>query len=56
VSLVGEGGLLQQVTRTVLQTALEPELADHRGYERGETPQPGSVTIANGSSAKDRPY
>src|SRR5690606_33180481 len=36
VSLVGAGGLLQQVTRTVLQTALEAEMAEHLGYERGE--------------------
>ena len=35
VSLVGQGGLLQQVTRAVLQAALEAEMADHLGYERG---------------------
>jgi AraC-like DNA-binding protein len=29
VSLVGRGGLLQQVTRAVLQAALEAEMADH---------------------------
>jgi hypothetical protein len=34
VSLVGQGGLLQQVTRAVLQAALEAEMADHLGYER----------------------
>jgi putative transposase len=31
VSLVGPGGLLSQVTRTVLQTALEAEMTDHLG-------------------------
>jgi putative transposase len=52
VSLVGQGGLLQQVTRTVLQTALEAEMADHLGYERGETPPGGSGNLRNGTSAK----
>ena len=32
VSLVGQGGLLAQVTRAVLQAALEAEMADHLGY------------------------
>jgi transposase-like protein len=52
VSLVGSGGLLQQVTRAVLQAALEAEMADHLGYERGETPPAGTVNERNGSSAK----
>ena len=52
VSLVGEGGLLQQVTRTVLQTALEAELSEHLGYERGESPPAGGGNHRNGSSAK----
>jgi transposase-like protein len=52
VSLVGPGGLLQQVTRTVLQTALEAEMADHLGYERGEAPPPGAGNHRNGSSPK----
>jgi putative transposase len=52
VSLVGQGGLLRQVTRTVLQTALEAEMADHLGYERGETPPGGSGNQRNGTSAK----
>jgi hypothetical protein len=52
VSLVGEGGLLQQVTRTVLQSALEAEMADHLGYVRGEAPPPGVGNQRNGSSAK----
>lgn len=46
VSLVGEGGLLQQVTRTVLQSALEAEMADHLGYERGRHRRRGWVTSA----------
>jgi transposase-like protein len=52
VSLVGQGGLLQQVTWAVLRVALEAEMADHLGYERGEPPPAGSVNDSNGSSAK----
>jgi transposase-like protein len=52
VSLVGEGGLLQQVTRTVLQTALEAETAEHLGYERGQAPPVGVDNQRNGTSAK----
>jgi hypothetical protein len=50
-SLVGQGGPLQHGTRTVLQVALEAEMADHPGYERGQTPPVGSVNERNGSSA-----
>lgn len=52
VSLVGPGGLLTQVTGTVLQAALEAEMADHLGYERGGAPPPGSGNHRNGSSPK----
>jgi transposase-like protein len=31
---------------------LEAEMADHLGYERGETPPPGSGNHRNGSSPK----
>ena len=33
VALTGEGGLLTDLMRQVLQTGLEVELADHLGYE-----------------------
>ena len=33
VSLVGPGGLLSGVTKTVLETALDAELTEHLGYE-----------------------
>ncbi len=38
VSLVGPGGLLAGLTKTVLETALEAELTEHLGYEHGGTP------------------
>ena len=33
VSLVGPGGLLGGLTKTVLETALEAEMTEHLGYE-----------------------
>lgn len=38
VSLVGPGGLMNQLTRNVLETALEAELTEHLGHEHGQTP------------------
>jgi hypothetical protein len=35
VSLVDPGGLLNQLTRNVLETALEAELTEHLGHEHG---------------------
>jgi putative transposase len=35
VALTGEGGLLTDLMRHVLQTGLEVEMAEHLGYERG---------------------
>src|SRR3954454_23527863 len=34
VDLVGPDGLLNQLTKRVLETALEEEMADHLGYDR----------------------
>lgn len=50
MSLVGPGGLLSQLTRSVLETALEAELSEHLGHERGETPM-GS-NMGNGARSK----
>ncbi len=36
VSLTGPGGLLKQLTKTVLETALNQELTEHLGHERRE--------------------
>ncbi|MCT2980253.1 IS256 family transposase [Propionibacterium freudenreichii] len=38
VSLVGPGGLLSQLTKHVLETALEAEMTEHLGHEHGGTP------------------
>ncbi|MDQ0784662.1 hypothetical protein QFZ64_000159 [Streptomyces sp. B3I8] len=34
LQLTGEGGLLQQLTKRVLESALEGEITDHVGYEK----------------------
>jgi putative transposase len=52
VSLVGPGGLLGGVTKTVLQAALDAEMADHLGYEKGERPPFPSGNHRNGTSPK----
>ncbi|MDQ0923387.1 transposase-like protein [Pseudarthrobacter sp. W1I19] len=43
MSLVGPGGLLTQLTRNVLETALEAELTEHLGHEHGQTPIAGNM-------------
>ena len=34
VELVGPGGLLTGLTKTVLETALQAEMSEHLGYDR----------------------
>jgi len=46
VSLVGPGGLLAQITKTVLQTALDTEMAEHLGYLNGDASGRGRVITA----------
>nr|WP_306901599.1 transposase [Arthrobacter sp. B1I2] len=50
VSLVGPGGLLNQLTRNVLETALEAELTEHLGHEHGQTPI--AANMSNGTRSQ----
>ncbi len=50
VSLVGPGGLLTGLTKTVLETALEAELTDHLGYEPHQ--RAGTGNTRNGTRTK----
>lgn len=52
VKLVGPGGLLAGVTRRILEAALETEMSDHLGYERGDPAGHGTTNARNGHSAK----
>lgn len=38
VAVDGPGGLIQQMIGAVLERALETEMAEHLGYERGQAP------------------
>jgi putative transposase len=51
VNLVGEGGLLQQLTKRVLEAALEGELDAHLGYGKHER-DGGEGNARNGKRAK----
>jgi transposase-like protein len=49
----GPGGLIQQMIGAVLERALETEMAEHLGYERGDAPDGGGGgNHRNGHSAK----
>jgi putative transposase len=52
LELTGPGGLLNQLTRQVLERALEEEMTDHLGYERGDLSGQGSGNSRNGFSGK----
>lgn len=50
--LLGPDGLLNQVTKAVLERALDEELSDHLGYERGDPAGRGSGNSRNGTTPK----
>ena len=54
LSLTGPDGLLKQLTKTVLETALNEEMTEHLGYAKGEPADAGagSGNIRNGSRSK----
>src|SRR5215210_3418500 len=52
VELLGEGGLLRQMTKAVLERALAEELTDHLGYEVGDPAGHGTGNSRNGHTAK----
>lgn len=51
VSVVGPEALLAGATRTVLQAALDAEMTDHLGYEKGQRPAYAGGNHRNGTSA-----
>jgi len=52
LKLAGEGGLLGQLTKMVIEGALEGELDDHLGYERHDPAGRNSGNSRNGHRAK----
>jgi len=52
LSLTGPDGLLKQLTKTVLETALNEEMTEHLGYEKHHSAGAGTGNIRNGTRAK----
>jgi putative transposase len=52
VALTGPGGLLKALTKTVLETALEEEMAEHLGYDRHDPVGRNRGNSRNGERAK----
>ena len=50
--LLGAGGLVQQFTKQLLETALDTELTDYLGYDRGDPSGRGSGNSRNGMTPK----
>jgi putative transposase len=50
--LAGPGGLLAQLTRRLVQRAMEVELTDHVGYEPHQEPAGGTQNTRNGTTPK----
>jgi hypothetical protein len=52
IELVGPGGLLGQLTKSVLETALDAEMSEHLGYEKHDPAGHNSGNSRNGTRAK----
>ena len=52
VELLGEGGLLKQMTKAILERSMAIELTDHLGYEAGDPAGAGSGNSRNGMTPK----
>jgi transposase-like protein len=52
IELVGPNGLLNQLTKNVLETALDAEMTEHLGYDRHDPAGRGSGNSRNGMRTK----
>jgi putative transposase len=52
VGLVGPGGLLKQLTKNVLETALDAGMVEHLGYEKHDSDGRNSGNSRNGTRSK----
>ena len=50
--IAGPGGVLAQLTKRLIERAMEVELDDHVGYERHQEPSGGAQNQRNGTSPK----
>jgi hypothetical protein len=51
--IVGPGGLLSQLTKRLVERAMEVELTDHLGYEPHQEPPGGTGNTRNGGTPED---
>ncbi|MGC4857557.1 transposase, partial [Micromonospora sp. DT4] len=52
LQLTGEGGLLQQLTKRVIEAAMDGEITDHLGYEKHDPAGKDGGNSRNGSRTK----
>lgn len=52
LELLGDGGVIAELTKKLLERALDEELTDHVGYERGDLAGRGSGNSRNGTTPK----
>jgi hypothetical protein len=52
LSLTGPDGLLKQLTKTVIESALAEEMTEHLGYEKHDPAGAGTGNIRNGTRGK----
>jgi putative transposase len=52
IQLLGDGGLIAEFSKRILERALDEELTDELGYERGDPAGRGSGNSRNGTSPK----
>jgi transposase-like protein len=52
IELLGDGGLIAQFSKRILERALDEELTDELGYERGDPAGRGSGNSRNGTTPK----
>ncbi|WP_205627686.1 transposase, partial [Streptomyces pathocidini] len=52
LQLTGEGGLLQQLTKRLLESALEGEITDHLGYDKHDAAGKNGGNSRNGKRSK----
>lgn len=50
--ITGENGLLKQLTKRVIEKAMEAEMTDHLGYEKHDTASKKTTNTRNGKSSK----
>ena len=52
IELVGPGGLLNQLTKNVLETALDAEMSEHLGYEKHDPEGRNSGNSRSGTRSR----